>query len=50
VTLFGLQDGYVMYNGSDTTTSRIFDKDFQPKPAFERIVKIMTNTYKKREQ
>lgn len=50
VTLFGLQDGYVMYNGSDTTTSRIFDKNFQPKPAFEQIVKIMNNTYKKREQ
>ncbi len=50
VTLFGLQDGFVMYNGTDKTTSRIFDKDFQPKPAFERIVKIMNNTYKNREQ
>ena len=49
VTLFGLQDGFVMYGGSDKTTSRIFDKDFQPKPAFDRIVKIMTNTYKNRE-
>jgi len=50
VTLFGLQDGYVMYGGSDTTTSRIFDKDFQPKPAFERIAKIMENMYKNREK
>lgn len=50
VTLFGLQDGFVMYNGSDTTTSRIFDTNFQPKPAFERLVKIMTNTYKNREE
>lgn len=50
VTLFGLQDGFVMYNGTDKTTSRIFDKDFQPKPAFERIAKIMNNTYKNREQ
>ncbi len=50
VTLFGLQDGFVMYNGSDKTTSRIFDKDFQPKPAFERIAKIMNNAYKNREQ
>ncbi len=50
VTLFGLQDGYVMYGGSDTTTSRIFDKEFQPKPAFERIAKIMENMYKNREE
>lgn len=50
VTLFGLQDGFVMYNGSDKTTSRIFDKDFQPKPAFEKIAKIMNNTYKNREE
>ncbi len=50
VTLFGLQDGFVMYDGTDKTTSRIFDKDFQPKPAFERIAKIMGNTYKNREE
>ncbi|MBQ3028892.1 MAG: endo-1,4-beta-xylanase, partial [Lachnospiraceae bacterium] len=50
VTLFGLQDGFVMYNGTDTTTSRILDKDFQPKPAFERIARIMENTYKNREE
>ncbi|MDD5900560.1 MAG: endo-1,4-beta-xylanase [Lachnospiraceae bacterium] len=49
VTLFGLMDGYVLYGGSDKTTSRIFDKEFQPKPAFDRIVRIMNNTYKNRE-
>ena len=47
--LFGLQDGFVMYNGTDTTTSRILDKDFQPKPVFERLERIMENTYKNRE-
>jgi len=49
VTLFGLQDGFVMYNGTDTTTSRILDKDFQPKPVFGRLERIMENTYKNRE-
>ncbi|MDD6035266.1 MAG: endo-1,4-beta-xylanase [Lachnospiraceae bacterium] len=49
VTLFGLMDGYVLYGGSDKTTSRIFDADFRPKPAFERIERIMCNTYKNRE-
>lgn len=49
VTLFGLQDGFVMYNGTDTTTSRILDKEFQPKPVFERLERIMENTYKNRE-
>ncbi len=50
VTLFGLQDGYVMYGGTDTTTSRIFDKDFQPKPVFTQISKVMENMYKNREE
>lgn len=40
VTLFGLQDGFVMYS-SDTTTSRILDKNFEPKPCFDSIYKVL---------
>ncbi len=50
VTLFGLQDGFVMYGGTDKTTSRIFDTNFKKKPAFERIERIMGINYKNREE
>lgn len=50
VTLFGLQDGFVMYGGSDKTTSRIFDTNFKKKLAFERIERIMSINYKNREE
>ncbi len=38
VTLFGLVDHY---REGDTTNSRIFDKDYQPKPAFYKIKGVM---------
>ncbi len=45
VTLFGLQDGFVMY-GSDDSTTRLFDTNFQPKPCFYSIQKVMKEEYK----
>lgn len=48
VTLFGLMDGYVFY-GDDDTTSRLFDTNFQPKPAFESVRTMLKNGYKNRE-
>ncbi|MCQ2540415.1 MAG: endo-1,4-beta-xylanase [Acetatifactor sp.] len=42
VTLFGLKDHY---REGDTTNSRIFDKDYQLKPAFLRIRDTMINMY-----
>lgn len=44
VTLFGLQDGFVMY-GSDDSTTRLFDTDFQPKPCFYSIQEVMRLYY-----
>ena len=44
VTLFGLQDGFVMY-GTDNETSRLFDTNFQPKPCFYSIQKVMKELY-----
>ena len=44
VTLFGLQDGFVMY-GSDDETSRLFDTNFQPKPCFYSIQEVMDELY-----
>ncbi len=44
VTLFGLQDGFVMY-GTDTETTRLFDTKFQPKPCFYSIQKVMDELY-----
>lgn len=38
VTLFGLIDHY---RDGDTTNTRIFDTDYQPKPAFEKIQAVM---------
>lgn len=42
VTVFGLVDHY---REGDTTSTRLFDKDYNPKPAFDKIVKIMQNNY-----
>jgi len=42
VTVFGLVDHY---REGDTTNTRLFDKDYNPKPAFDKIVKIMQNNY-----
>ncbi len=42
VTLFGLIDHY---REGDTTNTRIFDKDYQPKPAFEKIKETMIKYY-----
>lgn len=50
VTLFGLMDGYVFYGDSDTTTTRLFDKNFQPKPAFNETKKMMEIAYKNRKK
>ncbi len=44
VTLFGLVDHY---REGDTTNSRLFDKDYEPKPAFEKVYKIMETNYTK---
>lgn len=46
VTFFGLMDGYVFYN-NDTTTSRLFDGSFQPKPAFDKVKQMLELAYKR---
>lgn len=43
VTVFGLVDHY---REGDTTNTRLFDKDYQPKPAFYKIRDVIKNTYK----
>ena len=43
VTFFGLKDHY---NPNDTTNARLFDTDFQPKPAFIRVRDILKAIYK----
>lgn len=45
VTLFGLMDGYVFYD-NDTSTARLFDKNFQPKPAFDAVKNMLEIAYK----
>lgn len=42
VTFFGLKDHY---RDGDTTNSRLFDKDYNPKPAYREIVDIMQKCY-----
>jgi len=42
VTVFGLVDHY---REGDTTNTRLFDKDYNPKPAFDKIVKVMQFNY-----
>ena len=48
VTLFGLMDGYVFYGNSDTSTARLFDTNFQPKPAFDSVKEMLEIAYKNR--
>ncbi len=47
VTLFGLMDGYVLYNNDDST-ARLFDTNFQPKPAFNKVKQMLELAYKPR--
>lgn len=42
VTFFGLVDHY---REGDTTNTRLWDKDYQPKPAFEKVKAIFENLY-----
>lgn len=42
VTFFGLKDHYVE---TDQTNSRLFDADYQPKPAFDAVMNIFTAYY-----
>ncbi len=42
VTLFGLVDHY---REGDTTNSRLFDKDYRPKPAFNRVKDVFVIYY-----
>lgn len=44
VTLFGLKDHYTP---GDTTNARLFDTNFQPKEAFNRVKAILNSSYKK---
>lgn len=39
VTVFGLMDNYLFYE-NDTTTTRLFDGDLQPKPAFYSVLGV----------
>ena len=43
VTVFGLIDHY---HANDTTNARLFDKDYQPKPAYYKVYNMFKNTYK----
>lgn len=38
VTIFGLMDNYLLYD-NDTQTSRLFDGELQPKPAFDAVAR-----------
>ncbi len=40
VTIFGLMDGYVFYD-NDKTTYTLFDTNFQPKPNFYSVSKVL---------
>lgn len=42
VTLFGLKDHYVE---ADTTNARLFDRDNQPKPAFDKVMNVFKRFY-----
>lgn len=42
VTLFGLKDHYV---DADKTNARLFDKDNQPKPAYDKVMNIFKRFY-----
>ncbi|MCR4597861.1 MAG: endo-1,4-beta-xylanase [Acetatifactor sp.] len=43
VTFFGLKDHY---NSGDKTNARLFDKDLNPKPAFDAVLQIFQMLYK----
>ena len=43
VTFFGLIDHY---RPGDTTNSRLFDSEYQPKPAFENVRNMFNAIYK----
>ena len=45
VTFFGLIDHY---HENDTTNARLFDSNYQPKPAFYKVRDIMKATYQKK--
>lgn len=38
VTIFGLMDNYLLYD-NDTQTSRLFDGELQPKPAYDAVAR-----------
>ncbi len=42
VTFFGLKDHYV---AEDKTNARLFDKDCNPKPAFDAVLQIFKMLY-----
>lgn len=42
VTVFGLMDDYLFYD-NDTTNSRLFDRNLQPKPSFYSILSVAEN-------
>jgi endo-1,4-beta-xylanase len=42
VTFFGLKDHYV---AGDKTNARLFDKDCNPKPAFDAVLQIFKMLY-----
>lgn len=45
VSFFGVQDHYILSGGSDKTNSRIFDKDFNPKPVYFALADTFKNFY-----
>ena len=44
VTFFGLKDHY---RDGDKTNSRLYDKDYQPKPAYDAVVSILKSAAKR---
>jgi endo-1,4-beta-xylanase len=43
VTVFGLIDHY---HPNDTTNARLFDSDYQPKPAYYKVYNMFKSMYK----
>ena len=43
VTLFGLIDHY---HANDTTNARLFDSNYEPKPAYEKVKNMLKSVYK----
>ncbi|MCQ2591209.1 MAG: endo-1,4-beta-xylanase [Treponema sp.] len=44
VSFFGVMDGYPLY-GNDTSTSRIWDKNYEPKPVFFSVYDTLQDFY-----